>query len=112
VLILPVSGHARAGGEMLRRPGPDPGTLTLGQAPEAIGNPDRDDRPPQPRARSGQAGDTDYEDDHAMVVSLPAGSRLALHRRRSHRFKQMMIAAMTRIVVSIGRPILTAGPSL
>jgi hypothetical protein len=43
---------------------------------------------------------------------LPAGSRLALHRRRSHRSKQMMIAAMTRIVVSIGRPILTAGPSL
>jgi hypothetical protein len=97
---------------MSHHTGPDPGTLTLGQAPQVIGDPDGDNGPPQPRARSGYAGDKDCDVDHVVVASLPSGSRLALHRRRSHGPKQMMITAMTRIVVSIGQLVLTAGPSV
>jgi hypothetical protein len=106
VLILSGSGRTRVTGEMTHRAGPDPGTLTLGQAPEVIGNPDRDNGPPQPRAGSGHASDKDYDDDHALVASFPSDSRLALHRRRSHMAKQ----TMTRIVMSNGQPVLTAGP--
>ena len=110
VLILSISGRAWGAAKMHRGPGPDPGTLTLGQTPETIGDPDGDNGPPQPRADGGHASDAGHDDDHALVASLPSGSWLAPHRRRSHRSKQMMITAMTRIVVSIGQPILTAGP--
>jgi hypothetical protein len=112
VLVLPISGRTRMPGQVSHHAGPDPGTLTLGYAPEVIGDPDGHNGPSQPRARSGYAGDNDYDVDHAVVASLPSNSRLTLHPRRSHRPEQMMITAMTRIVMSIGQLVLTAGPSL
>ena len=43
-------------------------------------------------------------------LRVQGGVSLTSYLRRSQKSRQMMMAAMIRIVVSIGEPILTAGP--